>query len=219
MLPFHVYEMDLGKVNLDVVWVENDNGNGYLLSADNLCYIARQLLGYERRSSVDPMEAANRIKEYLLENFTCGKKEVIIYSPETRQGQKKKNLFKNIFVKCVFLEEKRYSPIIPVLQAPNSFMVIVPAANSLKAIDIIKKKYELEMGKVRDRLPINLGVIYAGSKMPVRSLLEAGKVILSKPLLSPEVWKVENSNFENNNLLVLNLEKQDRSLSGKFLSK
>ena len=26
----YVYEMDLGKVNLDVVWVENDNGNGYL---------------------------------------------------------------------------------------------------------------------------------------------------------------------------------------------
>ena len=85
-----------------------------------------------------------------------------------------------------------------------------------QAIDIIKKKYELEMGKVRDRLPINLGVIYAGSKMPVRSLLEAGKVILSKPLLSPEVWKVENSNFEHNNLLVLNLEKQDRSLSWKI---
>jgi hypothetical protein len=42
--PFHVYDLVLGATDLSMVWVSSQNGNaGYLLSADNLGYIARQI--------------------------------------------------------------------------------------------------------------------------------------------------------------------------------
>lgn len=52
--PFHVYDLVVGSTDLSVVWIpKQDNNDGYLITADNLSYIARQL-GAETGIYSDP---------------------------------------------------------------------------------------------------------------------------------------------------------------------
>ena len=68
-------------------------------------------------------------------------------------------------------------------------MALVPADKALEVVRAIKIKYEREMGKVRNRLPLHLGIVFADSHQPLRIILDAGRRMLrqkAKPLL----WKV-----------------------------
>lgn len=72
-------------------------------------------------------------------------------------------------------------------------MLVVPADKSLDIAKFIKEKYEKEMGKVRDRLPLHLGCIYAHRRTPVRAVLDAGRAMLSHRT-SSEQWRVKSVN-------------------------
>lgn len=66
--PYHVYDLQLGETELDVVWVPPQNGEkGYLLTADNLGYIARRLEA-EKEIYTHPAAAAIFVEDYI--NFT-----------------------------------------------------------------------------------------------------------------------------------------------------
>ncbi|MCA9982227.1 MAG: hypothetical protein KDD89_15390, partial [Anaerolineales bacterium] len=64
-----------------------------------------------------------------------------------------------------------------------------------KAVEIlqaIKTKYEREMGKVRNRLPLHLGIVYAQRRTPLRAVLDAGRRMLKYELgqIKDNVWTV-----------------------------
>ncbi|MEG6512985.1 CRISPR-associated protein Csx11 [Desulforamulus ruminis] len=208
---YHVYDLVLGSVDLDVVWIPSDKGTGCLLSAANLEYIARRLGAKETENHL-PEKAADYIKK-CLEQLYAG--QPVLRNPEGRTDRKSPNLLEGITITRIDYEETPYAPVIPLLAEPRAFMMLVPACSSLRIIEKIKEKYEREMGKVKDRLPLSLGLVHAGRRIPVRSLLEAGRALLDKSV-SFEIWRVGKdqngkseigASMEGRSLLIL---EQDR---------
>jgi len=82
-----------------------------------------------------------------------------------------------------------YLPFIPLLAEPQIFMALVPADRALEVVKAIKAKYEREMGKVQNRLPLHLGVVFASRRTPLQAILEAGRAML-KHSTRKETFKV-----------------------------
>jgi hypothetical protein len=117
------------------------------------------------------------------------------------------------------LEETPYVPAIVILSEPQTFMAIVPANRALEVAHSIRQKYEIEMGKVRNRLPLILGLVFAGSRTPLPAILNAGRRILKQPTKS-EDWRVqaarevvESPNPHLPNKVVVSLGNEQQSLS------
>jgi hypothetical protein len=75
-------------------------------------------------------------------------------------------------------------------------MTLVPADKAMEIVQAIKQKYEREMSKVQDRLPLHLGVVIAQRRTPLRAVLEAGRVLLGARGQGPgaggwEEWQVK----------------------------
>jgi hypothetical protein len=68
-------------------------------------------------------------------------------------------------------------------------MALVPADRSLDILQQIKLKYEREMGKVRNRLPLHLGAVYFSRRTPLRAALDAGQAMLKRQSV-PRIWQV-----------------------------
>lgn len=77
-------------------------------------------------------------------------------------------------------DPSRYRPLIEILRGPRMVMLLVPAAHAVTAAEQILDKYGNEMGKVRDRLGLDVGLVYASVETPVRALLEAGRKMLRR---------------------------------------
>jgi hypothetical protein len=149
-----------------MVWVPPQSGHeGYFLSADNLGYIARQL-GVE--------------KEYLQEKFVADGRQPILRNPDAKTNQNRKNLLAGRRIIKVDYQENAYATLISILAEPRTFMALVPANKAMDVVKTIKQKYETEMGKVRNRLPLHLGVVYAGRRTPLASVLDAGRRMLRR---------------------------------------
>jgi len=82
-----------------------------------------------------------------------------------------------------------YIPAVPILAEPRTFMALVPADKALEIVSAIKTKYEREMGKVRNRLPLHLGIIFSGRRTPLRAIMDAGRQML-KQKAEASCWKV-----------------------------
>jgi hypothetical protein len=166
--PFHVYDLELKRRFLSVVWTGSE-----FITADNLEYFSRIAeLGKE------PDWKA------MLEGQTYSIHEPSAYlSSRKRQTQ--------FTIKEASIHDKFYSPFIRILAQPSLFMALVPANKAMEVAKHIKCKYETEMGKVRDRLPLHLGLVVAPRRTPVRALLEAGQRMLEMPDVWTE-WEVES---------------------------
>lgn len=87
----------------------------------------------------------------------------------------------------------RVYPVIAVLAEPAVFMAIVPADRALAAVGRIREKYEREMGKVRNRLPLHVGLVFAHAYTPLRAIMGAGRRMMERPHAVTE-WTVESAN-------------------------
>ena len=97
----------------------------------------------------------------------------------------------------------KYIPVIPILAEPRTFMALVPAEKAMEIVKEIKVKYEREMGKVRNRLPLHLGIVFSGRRTPLRAIMDAGRQML-KQRAEASVWKVisVNETTEPKNLAI-----------------
>lgn len=188
---YHVYDLQLGQVELDVVWVSPyDNTEDYLLTADNLNYIARRL-GAEKEIYEHPATAAIWVEDYLRAQFlsSAPQNQPVLYNPDLPPGKRKSNLISGIFIRDIQYQSNQYAAAIPILAEPQIFMALVPADRGLEVVKAIKEKYEHEMGKVQNRLPLHLGVVFASRRMPLQAILEAGRAMLQRSVTS-EQWTV-----------------------------
>lgn len=189
---FHAYELELGKTNLSVVWYPpaNDGSGGYFISAGNLSYTARQL-GAEKTLYADQAAAAIFVEDYIQKQFVYEKQNPILHNTETTKI-KKRNLIAKHFISHLQHQDSAYSTAIPILAEPRTFMALVPADKALEIAQAIQTKYEQEMGKVRNRLPLHLGIVYAHRRTPFRAILDAGRRMLEqKPLGADNLWTVK----------------------------
>jgi hypothetical protein len=107
-----------------------------------------------------------------VENHLKGK--LIIYDQEIISKK-----IGEFIISKVTAEPKPYLTAVPILSEPSIFMAIVPASNAMKVAKHIQEKYGREMGKVKNRLPITLGMVFAKSHMPLAALIDAGTRMLN----------------------------------------
>jgi len=205
--PYHVYDLALGPTDLSVVWVPPNKGKpGYLLSADNLSYIARQL-NAEAVIATDPATSAIFLDDFLREQYVENMRAPILRNPDKQETA---NLLGDLRITGIEHQENAYATAIPILAEPCTFMMIIPASASIGLAQLIKGKYEREMGKVRDRLPLHLGIVYGRRRTPIRALLDAGRAMLDYQA-RPQKWKVKNRNHLQTDM-TLTLERNARQL-------
>jgi len=188
--PYYAYELVFSQnIKMAVVW---DDKNKRLITVENLVNIAR-LFGWSppKKRKEEPegeyqkrvhQEAASFIKNQL-ENRPATLKEPSEYSSRSQ----KIGTFTPKDVKQI--SNSIYTPLIPILAEPRTFMALVPANKAFDVVKAIKTKYEREMGKVRNRLPLHIGIVYAYRKMPLRAILDAGRRML-KQKWEKDVWEV-----------------------------
>lgn len=116
-------------------------------------------------------------------------------------------------VNKVEFDNTSYEPAIPILAEPSIFMAIVPANKALNIAKSIKNKYIEEMNKVRNRLPLTVGLVFAKSHTPISSIIDAGRRMLKMPEDSG-TWKVEsiNTNSVCPDCTELTLEKNENRI-------
>lgn len=156
-------------------------GNEYII-IENLERLAKKIFDNKKDRSKNVIEACTKIRAYLK-----GKK-IEIYDPD---GKKRDKPLGSLQVSDVISEDANYVPVIPILAEPSIFMAIVPADQALGICKEIKKKYEEEMGKVRNRLPLTLGMVFAKSHTPISSMMDAGRRML-KNTSKEKTWKVKS---------------------------
>ena len=169
---FHTYELVLpGDVRLSVVW-DRDSDKCRFITCDNLDYLAK------------PEQLGKPVQDVLSEGRTLTVEEPIGYGGENK-----------VWGEITLAENAQelpgeYTPAIPILAEPRTFMALVPADKALDAIQAIKQKYEREMGKVRNRLPLHLGAVYFHRRTPLRAALDAGRRMLAFTSVADGGWKV-----------------------------
>lgn len=189
--PFHVYDLVLETTDLSVVWIPPHNTNpGHLISADNFCYIAKQLKA-EPAIYQNAATAAIFVEDHLRDKFVTSNLQPVLWNPDNSLNRSSSNLLAGFRISDIQYQQTSYSTAIPILAEPRVFMALVPADRALKIVQAIKCKYEREMGKVRNRLPLYLGIVFAPRRTPLRALLDAGRSMTQYPFTTG-IWKVES---------------------------
>jgi hypothetical protein len=170
---FHAYELVVNNVALSVIW---DKPNNRFLTVDNLGYVAAQLGVVEDTIADLARGHSYEIREpsaFLSSGQVLGK--LAVEQVEKLDG---------------------YLPAIPLLAEPSTCLILVPADKALKLAHEIKREYEQQMGRVRDRLPLHLGLIFCHRRTPVRTVLEAGRGMLQMSAgVQWESWRLIKKNL------------------------
>ena len=174
----HVYDAEVRDVRTAVVW---DARRGALVTADDLGRLASRL-GAQKSIADDQVEAGRHVARLL--------DEVRLYRPGG-YGQRRLPLTAlTVAPGDVCLSDLSYSPFIPLLAEPSTYMCIVPADHALQVVAMIRRRYAEEMGKVRNRLPIFAGVVFFDRRHPLSAVLDAGRRMLDLDLVETE-WVLE----------------------------
>lgn len=91
----------------------------------------------------------------------------------------------------------KYSPYLSLLTSPDQFLALVPAHDALAIADQIRAKYQEQFGKVQNRLPLFLGLVFFPRKMPLAAVMDTARRMLAVPVCS-ELWTVKQ--FANDTL-------------------
>jgi len=170
---YHTYELRVGGSSIGVVW---DPEGEELILTEYLRDLDRRL-GLPKESWQDESSAVGAMKSWLERHARNGSWPLLepsgYLSPAAETGHA-------IEMECAHDDVSRYIPHIPLLNEPALFMALVPADKAMDVVSAIKEKYEREMAKVRDRLPLHLGVIFAPRRTPLAAVLEAGRAMLER---------------------------------------
>lgn len=160
---YHAYDAEINDRRLSLVW---DNESGHLLTADNL-------LAWTKGGA-----------EALLNQLPA---EISMFEPGG-YGQRRGGLTPAKLDKAQSqVIPVAYAPTIDLVTQPTSFMSLVPATVALDASTQIAQRYELEMSKVRNRLPLFLGLVFFDRRQPLFSALDAGRRLLKHSFSSVEL--------------------------------
>jgi len=177
--PWHAYEAEIAGRRLGLCWDPedaegpNDGTHDLLWTTDNLTYLGRQL-------NFPPKALQN--EERLIEEWSKRLKslsELSLYEPGGYRGQDTRA---NVDAEHSRVErEHSFAPYIPLMTEPSTFMALIPAVEALAVAEAIRDKYDGEMARVRDRLPLHLGLVFAPRRTPLAAVLEAGRAMLNMP--------------------------------------
>ncbi len=93
--------------------------------------------------------------------------------------------------------KREYTPSLPLLSSPDQFLALVPAIDALKIAEKIHQKYQEQFGKIQNRLPLFLGLVFFPRKTPLAAVMDAARRMLEGVNLGEETWRVECSCPDN----------------------
>lgn len=125
-------------------------------------------------------------------------REITVYDSE---GETRDQPLGTLEIVGFVQDDTSYIPAITLLSDPGRFMALVPANKALKVAQAVKEKYIEEMGKVRNRLPVALSLVFAPSHTPLVTLLDAGRRMLDIPL-GEKTWKIGDSKEDGDDYLL-----------------
>ncbi|WP_338097851.1 hypothetical protein [Methanolapillus ohkumae] len=158
---YNTYELQIDNINIEVLWTEN----GFV--------IIENLEALEKRLQTIKKE----FKDLKINQIIEGQVFQIFEPGQYKKNKEPKGVFSDFKIEKL----SSYFQISEILSEPKTFMMLIPADKTMIIIEKIKEKYEKEMGKVSQRLPISLGVVFANKFTPLRSVLDAGKRMLDRP--------------------------------------
>ncbi len=83
-----------------------------------------------------------------------------------------------------------YRPVLTLLTSPDQFFVLVPASDALEVAEKIRQAYTREFGKVQNRLPLFLGLVFFQRKMPLMAVMDMARRMLEQVEFQEESWKI-----------------------------
>jgi len=126
----------------------------------------------------NPQRLAKQLNESSLQQIDCNTS--CKYIKETLENEKKITIISEesnseigyFEISNVTISHDLYRKIIPLLNEPQCFIALVPADSALKAAYTIKEMYQKQMSKVRNRLPLFLGIAFGKYNTPMNILLD-----------------------------------------------
>jgi len=160
---YAAYVLRRGRVALPVMW----DGEGFIL-VSNPAYLARRLGEGWQDALPGPWQV----------------EEPVGYGAANR-------VWGSVHVETVHPWHEAYVPAQVFLDSPRTFMALVPAQKALNVLHHIRSRYLQEMARVRNRLPLRLGVVFAPRRVPLRAWIQAGQRLLDVPPFPQTEWVVE----------------------------
>jgi hypothetical protein len=87
----------------------------------------------------------------------------------------------------------KYTPYLRLLASPDQFLALVPAAAALEIAKNIHQEYQKQFGKVQNRLPLFLGLVFFQRKISLTAVMDSARRMLDGAKLNREEWQVECS--------------------------
>ncbi|NJK52091.1 MAG: hypothetical protein HC936_03395 [Leptolyngbyaceae cyanobacterium SU_3_3] len=154
---YHAYDLEIDGIVLSAVW---DKPNQCFLTTDNLNYFANQLGLDTPDKLIDKLQGRT---------FQILEPSIFLKSSQSLTQTTIKEV----------KQTNSYCPAIPLLTEPSLGLMLVPADKALKLARQVRNEYEQQMGRVRDRLPLNIGLVFCNRRTPIRTVLEAGRAMLN----------------------------------------
>jgi hypothetical protein len=93
----------------------------------------------------------------------------------------------------------QYTPTLTLLESPDQFLALIPAAAAPEILAQIRDKYVEQFGKVQNRLSLFLGAVFFPRKTPLAAVMEAGRRMASVPMANGE-WEITKANNDGQNV-------------------
>lgn len=85
-----------------------------------------------------------------------------------------------------------YRPTLTLLTSPDQFLALVPAGEALNLASEIRKAYGDEFGKVQNRLPLFLGLVFFQRKTPLFAAMDTARRMVQQIDFCEETWKINS---------------------------
>lgn len=193
------HQVELDGVRFNVFCVKENE----FFIIENILRLAK-LMGAEKEDIKDYKSASTYVEKYI-----SSKKILKIFAEEKSLNVRQ---IGELSVDRVEFDTS-YVPAIPILTEPSTFMVVVPANKALNVANAIKDKYEHEMNKVRNRLPLTIGLVFARSHTPISSIMDAGRRMLS--IAENDTWKIIKDPNKTDGKTELTLNKNEQCIKVK----
>lgn len=132
-----------------------------------------------------PQAFTEELKENQTKDYSNLDIEVIVYESNKKDTVENSKPVKIERIK----KDSEYTPFLNILKTPSAYISVVPADKAFSIVKKIKGKYEKEFSKVRNRLPINISLIFMNKKMPVFVAMDCARRFLNYKK-GEEMWKV-----------------------------
>jgi len=83
-----------------------------------------------------------------------------------------------------------YRPALTLLTSPDQFLALAPAGNALDLASKIHNAYAHEFGKVQNRLPLFLGLVFFQRKTPLFAAMDTARRMVNQVEFREEIWKI-----------------------------